>query len=38
MPRQNQCGIFKFHDKTLHQKLFPQNGPAQKAVRVSGSL
>ena len=38
MSRQNQCGIFKFHNENLHQKLYPQNGTAQKAVRVSGSL
>ena len=38
MPRQNQCGIFKFHDETLHQKPYPKNGTAQKAVSISGSL
>ncbi len=38
MTRQNQCGIFKLHNENLHQKLCPQNGTAQKAERVSGSL
>ena len=38
MPRRNQSGIFKFHNETLHQKPYPQNGTAQKAVTVSGSL